>query len=50
MIVERQKETQKKEELKRDKDYIELANIEKIRALELQDKYNVLEFLVRELI
>ena len=43
-------EIHKKEEQKRDKDYIELANIEKIRALEGQDKYNVLEFLVKELI
>ena len=37
-------------ERKRDKDFIELAGIEKIRHLDMPDKYNVLEYLIKELI
>ena len=32
------------------KDVIELENIQKIRELEVEDRYKVLEYLVRELI
>lgn len=54
MLSDKQKDNaarvQKEEDLKRDKDYIQLNDIEKIRALDPHDRYNVLEYLIRELI
>ncbi len=38
------------EERKQDRDYIELAGINKIRDLGVEDKYNVLEHLIKELV
>lgn len=38
------------EEKKADKDYIELTGLNKIRELGVEDKYNVLEHLIKELV
>lgn len=35
---------------KKDKDVIEINDIQKIRGLEVEDRYNVLEYLVKELL
>lgn len=38
------------EEKKQDRDYIELTGMNKIRDLGVEDKYNVLEHLIKELV
>lgn len=41
---------QKEDDAKRkDKDFIELSGIQKIKELQADDKYKVLEFLIKEL-
>lgn len=47
---EEKRKKDREEGLKKDKDYIQLNDIEKIRALAPTDRYNVLEFLIKELI
>jgi len=50
MIQEGVKKEQEVDLKRKDKDYIELNGLEKIRDLEVNDKYHVLEYLIKEML